>query len=629
MEFMIGCNYWDSKHGTDMWRFYDHDVVEADLAALEKAGVKYMRVFPNWRDFQPILSLKKHSGVLGEYRMGPDETLLPNIYGIDEKMLDHFEDFCRVAEKHGMKLVVSILTGWMSGRLFCPPALENKNLITDPECLRWEQRFVRGFVTHFRNEPVIHSWDLGNECNCMGAVDNPDQAYVWTYTIANTIRMCDPTRIVSSGMHSLKPGINDGWRIKDQGELCDLLTTHPYPSKTINNDLEPYNGLRTTMLPTAQTEYYSGVGGRPAMIQESGTFSPALGCPEMAADFVRSQIYSAWANGLKGYLFWCGMEHLLLDKPPYTWCLMERELGLLNLDREPKPGAIAMRECGDRLEALPETKLPPKVIDAVVVTTLEQEQEKIANITYVLAKQAGLNVALRHCNYSEDIPSAKIYMLPSITGWAVSFLETWNKILHEVHENGATLYISHSSGHITTFDDLTGMYSWGMTLNPAQQTGTFKLGGEEIKLPFNCNREITLVNKDAEVLATSESGNIIYARHRYGKGWVYFLNFPVEEMMLKTINGFSQADELPYYRIYQEFAQEALNSKVVRSGCTFMGLTYHPCEDGSWWVTAINYDRNAHDPMLTVADGWKITYVNGDLHHVPKCDMLLIRVERA
>jgi hypothetical protein len=60
-----------------------------------------------------------------------------------------------------------------------------------------------------------------------------------------------------------------------------------------------------------------------------------------------------------------------------------------------------------------------------------------------------------------------------------------------------------------------------------------------------------------------------------------------------------------------------------------MGLTYHPCEDGSWWVTAINYDRNAHDPMLTVADGWKITYVNGDLHNVPKCDMLLIRVERA
>ena len=59
MEFMIGCNYWDSKHGTDMWRYYDHEVIEADLDILEQIGVKYMRVFPNWRDFQPVLSLKK------------------------------------------------------------------------------------------------------------------------------------------------------------------------------------------------------------------------------------------------------------------------------------------------------------------------------------------------------------------------------------------------------------------------------------------------------------------------------------------------------------------------------------------------------------------------------------------
>lgn len=52
--FAIGVNYWDSKSGTDMWKNWDRETVEADFAALEAVGVRYLRVFPNWRDFQPI-----------------------------------------------------------------------------------------------------------------------------------------------------------------------------------------------------------------------------------------------------------------------------------------------------------------------------------------------------------------------------------------------------------------------------------------------------------------------------------------------------------------------------------------------------------------------------------------------
>ena len=47
--FAIGVNYWDSKSGTDMWKNWDRETVEADFAALEAVGVRYLRVFPNWR----------------------------------------------------------------------------------------------------------------------------------------------------------------------------------------------------------------------------------------------------------------------------------------------------------------------------------------------------------------------------------------------------------------------------------------------------------------------------------------------------------------------------------------------------------------------------------------------------
>ena len=56
-EYMLGCNYWDSASGTEMWKNWQPDVVEKDLAALEECGVKHMRVFPLWRDFQPLRKL--------------------------------------------------------------------------------------------------------------------------------------------------------------------------------------------------------------------------------------------------------------------------------------------------------------------------------------------------------------------------------------------------------------------------------------------------------------------------------------------------------------------------------------------------------------------------------------------
>lgn len=54
MKFMLGVNYWDSRSGTDMWRQFDPEVIRADVRSLADCGVRQMRVFPNWRDFQPV-----------------------------------------------------------------------------------------------------------------------------------------------------------------------------------------------------------------------------------------------------------------------------------------------------------------------------------------------------------------------------------------------------------------------------------------------------------------------------------------------------------------------------------------------------------------------------------------------
>lgn len=119
-----------------------------------------------------------------------------NPWFLDEIMLERFGRFCSIAEKHGMKLIVGLITGWMSGRLFIPAALYGKNMCTDPTALKFELLMVRGMVSRFSDRSAIYAWNLGNECNCMSEVSSREEAMVWTAAVSNAIRAADPGRPV-------------------------------------------------------------------------------------------------------------------------------------------------------------------------------------------------------------------------------------------------------------------------------------------------------------------------------------------------------------------------------------------------------------------------------------------------
>ena len=115
--------------------------------------------------------------------------------------MDKFSAFLEVCENVGIKVIVGLITGFMSGRLFVPSALYGKNLLTDQTALYFEQLFIKGFINRFKNSPVIYAWDLGNECNNLSPIENRYQACNWIATISNAIRAEDNTRPIVSGMH--------------------------------------------------------------------------------------------------------------------------------------------------------------------------------------------------------------------------------------------------------------------------------------------------------------------------------------------------------------------------------------------------------------------------------------------
>jgi len=617
-EFMIGVNYWDSKSGTDMWRNFDADVIDKDLCALSSVGVKYLRVFPNWRDFQPVKKLYGHCGSSKEYVLSEEELSLDgNINGIDEVMIERFHVFAKLAARYDMKLIVAVVTGWMSGRLFCPPAIEGKNLITDPEAIMLTNRYIKGFVNAVKDVKNIVMWDLGNECNNLAKVNNRYEAYAWSAFVSNTIKSIDNTRPIASGMHGLS--VSGGiWSIPDQGELCDYMTTHPYPSPTISADIEPYNRMRATIFPTAQSVLYSDVAEKPCIIQEQGVFSEMLGNRDMAADFVRVNMFSAWANNLSGYFYWCGMEHILVDKAPYTWIAMERQLGIVDVDRKPKPAALAMKHVQGVLSKLP--CIREKQTDAICILSNEINKPLVAMSTYVLCSQAGLQIKIKDCD--TNIGISDTYIMPAICGWQLVPKKTLDFLLDRVKNYGAKLIVTFNKGSFINMEEIFGVKSMGIRRSGCMRMAHFKTGD----ITYFAENELFLEEAGAEILARNDAGNIILSKNKYGKGYVYLLGFSPELVAVNSTDGYNHEVTQTYSNIYREICVEDIQKYVFMTDNPNIGVTQCHAENGDLYLTAINYSDKSQRPQFVIKDGWKSEICYGNPEEIPACDALIVKL---
>lgn len=615
-KFLIGVNYWDSVSGTDMWKNWAEDVVYNDLKALSENGVRHIRVFPNWRDFQPIKNLYGWANRLRECVFGDNEEYLPyGADGVDPVMIERFKTLAKIADGFGMTITVSILTGWMSGRMFAPPALDGKKLITDPEVRVWTNRYVKAIVSAFKDIKNVVMWDVGNECNCLEDVSTRYDAYSWMAFMVNTIRSIDSTRPIASGMHGLS--VNDGvWNITDQGELADILTTHPYPSPSVLGDREPYNSLRTSIIPTLQSEYYSAIGKKPCMIQEQGTFSNTIGNNQMGGDFIRVNILSAYANNLKGYLWWCGMEHLDLHQPPYAWSMIERELGLLFKDRTPKPVALEMKKLSKVIDDLPD--LQDKQIDAVCVLP-RGDNFKMATSAYIFAKQVGFNISF---DIADTIPKkSQNYILPAISGWEVTFRRTYDYLLDRVFSDGATLLITYDGGQITEFERITGLKSFGMQLGTTH-TATFN----DTTITYKTYKELLLEELSATVLVRDETGNPVLTVNNLGKGKVYFCNFTPENIANDTLYGYNPDKTQAFYKVYEQVFGNLKDDYILNSDNPYIGVTQSKLDDG-YILTAINYSNKPQKFNCNTNIDYDIKVLYGDISNdIPACDGLILKL---
>ena len=600
--FFTGINYWDSQNATKMWQNFDEDVIEQDMLAMRSAGIEILRVFPLWSDFQPLMGGDCAKGV---YEFQMDGKTLPDTEagraGVSEEMCRRFERFCALAEKYELKLIVGLITGQMSFGGFYPPVFAGShNAVSNPTMCKWELRYIKYLVGRMKKQSAIVGWDLGNEVEHIAEDVEPDAFYFWCASLANAIRVADPTRPVISGF--AKGGITTGKANSlEVGEYCDVHTVHPYVFWKLKDPIH-------TMRPVMDISFWARMGedisGIPTFVQEFGSIGYMNCSYETEAAFYRGAALSCMAEGAHGVMWWCAFDQGHHAFTPYNWNNIGSQYGFFKSDRTPKPIVEVNRYLRGFIDAVPDG-LPRSQGNACILIPRENEKiEHILQSAYIMAKQAGLNADFAYT--LSPIPDAPLYVLACPQGYKAITKERWNELLDKV-KGGSGLFMSLSKGLFREVPE-----TFGVCINYRYDRAhrcNMQLNGEA--LPLDSKFVYDIEPTTARVLARDEQGKPVLFENDYGAGKTYLCTLPLEECVAERSGAFFEADAPAYYKIYQTVAKGMATENVSCVNSRFICRTEHAVDEKTQYIFLINYDCNEQGAALTLADGWQAELVHG------------------
>lgn len=468
-------------------------------------------------------------------------------------------------------------------------------------------------VNIFKNKKAIYAWDFGNECNYAINAKTRDEAENWTTIMSNAIKINDNEKPLVSGMCGL--GIAGIWRIDDQADNVDILTTHPYPYWVQHCRAGKVTSVQTLLHATCETKYYSDIGNKPCLVEEIGTMGPMICNDETSGNFMKLNMYSNWTNGALGVMWWCANEQINLDFPPYEYQMCEVELGMIDKNGLAKPVLDEVKKFSEWISDV-EFSLPKASDDAVCLLTEGQDHWGIAYSSFVLAKQAGVNICF--ADATKDIPDSKLYIMPSISGNSIMPSQNFFKLKNKI-KDGAVLYISNNDGILSDFNKFAGV-----TINDSEtkpENGCFEINGANID--YRRERNYIISAETAEVLATDKNANPVFVKNRYGKGLVYYLNFPLEKNLIDVCDGFEHEQHM----VYNEIFKDVKNEYPISYDNKFIGITRHIGNEKEW-VILINYSPNAQITNATVKNDFEYKVIRGNLDKIEPFEMTILEIKR-
>lgn len=612
----LGVNYWASHAATRMWSEWDEQVVEKDLKALSKIGCEYLRAFPLWPDFQPVMALRTNC-FKGGFKRGyafVGEKPIPDTEagraGVDETMMERFETLCDIAEKYKMKVIVPLINGHMTFRIYNPPVVDGLDHFTSPESLMWQGKFIHYFVKRMKHHPAICAWEIGNESNCLSSTDERTAAWTWSAFVTDAIRAEDNERPVCSGMHSLALNYSrkSSWTFEDQTELCDVLTSHPYPMWRPYVNCDRPNTLRWVLFTPVENQLYADISDTGAFAEEVGTLRRTFSTFEALGDHLRNTLWLLWAKNSRALLWWCAFDQTKMEFPPYDWDEAGMEHGIMTADYKINPTGRAIADFAAFKSACPVKVLPEPREKAVCILGRDCKLYELSHSVGVMAAQAGLPIKFA---YSEaEIPDSRVYLIPSAIRKGGLNRAAYKK-LAEKAENGATVYMSFD---YNTCIPLMEEF-FGLEIESREQVG----GTLNISIPgmpdIKVNPKYRFKIKSHGAVQLDSEGFVW--EYKRGKGRVITVTLPFETVMLGNKDSYRQ---YPAFELYRMIGKDIIENNVLGAPDSEVIITEHPKDKNTVYAIVCNCSPDKKQVSPAVKSGWHIDDLYSDSDTVKYAD---------
>jgi endo-1,4-beta-mannosidase len=373
-DFVLGVNYWPRRKAMYWWNNFDAGEVREEFSVIRELGLKVVRIFLLWDDFQPE----------------PDS--------VSKEALDNLATVADVAAENNLGLDVTFFTGHMSGPNWSPrwllggdlPGKDNFGWIRDlvssgkptaqgyynmfhhEVAIEAERLLLKTVVEMLKDHQAIWLWNLANEPDLYAWPLTSEEGAAWVRQMVDLIKSIDPNHPVTIGLHGDGLHRDNGLRIDKVYKHTDIAVMHSYPMytpwarKPLDPDFVPFTCALTAAL-----------AGKPILMEEFGGPTTQPGEPsqiikwtatngrehqqfmaseEDFAEFIAQTLPKLQESGATGAMIWCYADYIpeLWNVPPCLNYHHERFFGLVRADGSPKPHAKVIRDF-----ALTQPKIKP------------------------------------------------------------------------------------------------------------------------------------------------------------------------------------------------------------------------------------------------------------------------------
>jgi endo-1,4-beta-mannosidase len=363
-DFTLGVNYWPRRKAMYWWDNFDHGEVREEFSIIHEIGLKVVRIFLLWDDFQP------------------DPT------SVSKEAIDHLVTVADIAADNDLNLDVTFFTGHMSGPNWSPGWLLGGelpfkggnewirdiissgkpvpqgyyNMFHHEEAINAERLLLKTVVRLLKDHKAIWLWNLGNEPDLFAWPLTSDEGAAWVKQMVELIKSIDPDHPVTIGLHGDGLHRDNGLRIDKVYKHTDIAVMHSYPMytswarKPLDPDFVPFTCAVTAAL-----------AGKPILMEEFGGPTAQPGEPshimkwtetsgrereqfvaseEEFAEFIGLTLPKLHESGATGAMVWCYADYVpeLWDLPPCNNSRHERFFGLVRSDGSLKPHAKVFQE---------------------------------------------------------------------------------------------------------------------------------------------------------------------------------------------------------------------------------------------------------------------------------------------